>query len=417
MNFRLHWMVVTTAILVFTVGLFAQQQPPAQNPATPPASQEEGAQLPQEKTPEAPIKPVIGGAYPVMSKAAEARAREIFEMFNHGESSRMWASLSEGLKKVSGKEERFTAINKKYHEALGPESTMMEENFVPYLFAPDTVYSRMSRYANVRRPVPIVVSITINQRGEIDAFDIKAIPERVAEGRFAGYQDTAKLKLPFNGEWLVYQGGRTPFQNPYAFTDDQRFGMDFAYLKNGRLFSGAGGVGSKNEDYYCFGQPVLAPFDGTVSKAEQGYDDNPPGKPSGDPPDGNLVAILHEEGDAHETAMMNHLKQNSLKVKRGDKVKQGEVLAECGNSGAGPVPHLHFQLQKSPGTPIPAQFTDYIADGKPVASGEPVRGQFVKNGAATAAGAVTTSSGNATIMTSTPAAGSTSTPPAQKPSH
>jgi hypothetical protein len=32
--------------------------------------------------------------------------------------------------------------------------------------------------------------------------------------------------------------------------------------------------------------------------------------------------------------------------------------------------------------PLPAQFNNYIADGKPVASGEPIKGQMVSNGAA-----------------------------------
>ena len=59
--------------------------------------------------------------------------------------------------------------------------------------------------------------------------------------------------------YLVYHGGRNIFQNPYAAADDSRFAMDFVYLKNGQLFTGAGGVGSKAEDYYCFGQPILAP--------------------------------------------------------------------------------------------------------------------------------------------------------------
>jgi len=402
------------AILLFAAPGRAQE-PPAQ-PAAPPAGQEAAAPLPQENTPQAPIEPVMSGPYPVMSKAAEERARQIFQMFNHGDTSQMWASLSEGLRRVSGKEERFAEINKKYREAMGPETSVREEYMVPYLMAPDTVYSRLSDFAKVHRL--IVITITLNQRGQIDAFDIKAIPERVAEGRFAGYEDTAKLKFPFNGEWLVYQGGRTPFENPYAADDSLRFGMDFAYLKNGRLFSGAGGLGSKNEDYYCFGQPLLAPFDGTVVKAEQYFDDDPPGRPSGDPPDGNIIVIRHEEGETHESVLMNHLKQNSLKVKSGDKVKQGDVVAECGNSGAGPVPHVHFQLQKSLGVPLPAQFVDYIADGKPVASGEPVRGQFVKNGAAALGSAIGTASGKASILTSTPAAGSaTAAPPAQKPSH
>ena len=45
----------------------------------------------------------------------------------------------------------------------------------------------------------------------------------VAEGRYAGYEDTAKLNLPFQGEWLVYQGGRNAFENGYSGADDQQF--------------------------------------------------------------------------------------------------------------------------------------------------------------------------------------------------
>lgn len=150
-----------------------------------------------------------------------------------------------------------------------------------------------------------------------------------------------------------------------------------------------------------------------MTKSEAYYDDNPPGKPSGDQPDGNILVIRHEEGDSHESVMMNHLKQNSLKVKVGDKVKQGDVVAECGNSGAGPVPHLHFQLFKTMGTPLPAQFTDYVANGKPVASGEPVRGQFVSNSTTAQTGSITTESGKVSLTTTSPAP----TSAAQKPSH
>jgi murein DD-endopeptidase MepM/ murein hydrolase activator NlpD len=101
---------------------------------------------------------------------------------------------------------------------------------------------------------------------------------------------------------------------------------------------------------------------------------------------------------------MNHLKQNSLKVKIGDQVKQGQELAQCGNSGAGPIPHVHFQLQRGGGVALPAQFVDYIADGKPVASGEPKRGQKVKNNPTPPAAATATTPSNSSMPATPPPA-------------
>jgi len=399
MRFRLHSIPALMIVLLLTSLAFGQQAPPPTQPTAPAAGQSSGqeeqnappAKAGMQEAAPAPIEPVLSGPYPVMSKAAEDRGRQVFEMWYRSQSGQIWAILSPGLKHFAGKEEHFVEYNKKLRERMGTESQTVNENIVPYILAPDTVYTRVSNFANVR--FPVVVSITLNQRGQVDNMTINPSPT-VAEGRFAGYSDANKYKLPFADEWLVYAGGRNSYENGYALSDDQRFALDFVYLKNGRMFSGAGGVGSKASDYYCFGQPILAPADGKITRAEQGYDDNPPGKPSGDPADGNVVAIYHGNG---ESTFINHLKQNSLKVKVGEMVKQGQELAECGNSGAGPVPHLHLQLQKGAGNPLPMQFVDYTASGTKVDSGEPKRGQLVKNNPTTAA------SNPATGMSATPA--------------
>jgi hypothetical protein len=213
-------------------------------------------------------------------------------------------------------------------------------------------------------------------------FLYRPVPD-IPEGRFAGYKDVTKFKLPFADPWFVYAGGRSLVQNPHFGSDDERYVMDFLPLKEGRPFSGDG---KTNEQFYCFGQPILAPADGTVMRVQDGFADNEPGKPARDSSLGNLVVLSHGNS---EYSVLAYLKQNSLKVKKGDKVKQGDTLGACGNSGNSPAPHLGYRLQNSNGYPLPTtlpiQFVDYIADGKPVELGEPVRGQTVSNAGSSAA--------------------------------
>ncbi len=63
----------------------------------------------------------MSGPYPVMSKAAEARGRQIFEMFNHVQTSAFWATLSAGLKKRYGSDAKLATANKKLRERMGDE--------------------------------------------------------------------------------------------------------------------------------------------------------------------------------------------------------------------------------------------------------------------------------------------------------
>ena len=100
--------------------------------------------------------------------------------------------------------------------------------------------------------------------------------------------------------------------------------------------------GKTNEDYYAFGQPISAPCDGEVVLSVDGVKDNVPGVLNPFYVPGNSVLLKTKNG---EYVFFAHFKQNSVRVKQGDKVKQGEVLGLCGNSGNSSEAHLHFHLQ------------------------------------------------------------------------
>jgi murein DD-endopeptidase MepM/ murein hydrolase activator NlpD len=67
-----------------------------------------------------------------------------------------------------------------------------------------------------------------------------------------------------------------------------------------------------------------------------------------DPPwgvGGNCVVIDHGNG---EWSFLAHMKRGSVKVKKGDRVVQGQVVGQLGNSGATTGPHLHYHLMDGP---------------------------------------------------------------------
>ncbi len=145
------------------------------------------------------------------------------------------------------------------------------------------------------------------------------------------------IKLPFMGEWTVYQG----FNGEWTHKGAWSFAYDFVIETNGKTFQNDG---ISREDYYCFGKPVVSPVEGTVIEAYDEIDDNEPSNVDKANNWGNYIIIWSEKGYYVE---LSHLKQGSLKVKKGDRVEKGEPLAECGNSGYSPEPHLHVQVQNS----------------------------------------------------------------------
>ena len=60
---------------------------------------------------------------------------------------------------------------------------------------------------------------------------------------------------------------------------------------------------------------------------------------------GNMIAVDLGKG---QFAHYLHLKPGTIRVKVGDRVRRGQLLAKIGNSGDSREPHLHFEVTDSP---------------------------------------------------------------------
>ena len=176
---------------------------------------------------------------------------------------------------------------------------------------------------------------------------------KVNAHRYRNYRDVA-FGLPFFGKWKVSQGPDGAITHREAWRD----AWDFVVVdENGKEFKNEGKMLS---DYYCYDKPVLAPAMGTVVEIADDVEDNPVGEVNLQQNWGNSVVIKHAE---NLYSQISHIKKDSLKVKKGDNVKKGQVVAACGNSGRSPLPHLHFQIQQTPkigSTTLPFPISHYL---------------------------------------------------------
>jgi len=147
------------------------------------------------------------------------------------------------------------------------------------------------------------------------------------------------IYMPFWGQWRVSQG----HDGEHTHKGDWGKAYDFVIQDDdAKTYSAAGLL---CENYYCYNKPILAPADGVVEEIIDNIDDNEIGKINTVNNWGNTIIIRHFTG---LYTQMSHLKKGTFKIRKGDFVKQGDILALCGNSGRSPEPHLHFQVQASP---------------------------------------------------------------------
>ncbi|MCZ4221923.1 M23 family metallopeptidase [Pedobacter rhodius] len=221
----------------------------------------------------------------------------------------------------------------------------------------------------------LAVNISVNNNSEINGLFVKPFKESNLPTLV---RNTTKLILPFKDEWTVTWGGDTKELNYHIENKAQKNAFDLvitndkgtSYKTNGKT----------NEDYYAFGKDLIAPCDGEVVLVVDGVKDNVPGILNPVYVPGNTVIIKTQN---NEYLFFAHFKQHSIVVKQGQKVKQGQLLGSCGNSGNSSEPHLHFHIQNvedmNSATGVKCYFDKILVNGQIKTDYSPIQKEKISN--------------------------------------
>jgi hypothetical protein len=183
------------------------------------------------------------------------------------------------------------------------------------------------------------------------------------------------LSPPFRGGlWLAGDGPvndsnhrRSIFAIDGHIYSPERFAIDWE--KIGANNDTRNGGSARNENWWGWGEPVLAVADGDITEAVDEFPDN---SPRVLPPvtldniAGNHIVLRISQ---NRFVTYAHLQRGSIKVRAGDRVHRGDVLALLGNSGNSTGAHLHLQLTdrnsvlQSEGVPFVLSGFTYLGPG------------------------------------------------------
>jgi hypothetical protein len=139
----------------------------------------------------------------------------------------------------------------------------------------------------------------------------------------------------------------------------ETFAIDLVKVNNNRIFDGDG---KAVEQYYGFGEDVLAIADGTVVSVHDGMSDQTPfvlmiPKSKSDYGGNNVMLEIAP----NVFAWYAHLRARSIAVKVGDVLKAGAPIGKLGNTGPSEGPHLHLGLLDKP-DPIAGRSLPFVFD-------------------------------------------------------
>lgn len=156
---------------------------------------------------------------------------------------------------------------------------------------------------------------------------------------------TVYLRFPLAGKWCAINARKDRHCIGGAF------GFDFVAQEDVAMHGNPPARPLMLGDFRSYGRPVYAPLDGHIVACVHGRKDFPPTpgvtsfrkRPPEDRSElvGNYLIIA---APPNRHVFMAHLMQNSLTVKPGDRIQEGQLLARVGNSGNSSGPHLHIEV-------------------------------------------------------------------------
>jgi len=258
----------------------------------------------------------------------------------------------------------------------------VEQNLVTYSGAELTTFFFTALFADSSE---LPIRVAVDHWGHVAGAGVgsEVIPaQKKRYDRNDAYKTRTVMSLPFAGEWTASNATLAP-GNGHYLNANQRFAIDFfitSEVEPGKRKSYRDS-GKQNTDYFAYGQDVLAPADAVVVQVVDGVPDNAPGQTDVYYRLGNTVVLSFENG---EYAYLCHLMPGSMRVRPGDRVQRGQVLAKCGNSGNSTGPHLHFQLTDGPqishAASLPAYFRNVRKNGALLLEALPQSGDRLANG-------------------------------------
>lgn len=196
--------------------------------------------------------------------------------------------------------------------------------------------------------------------------------ENTVEGARVVVKRSAPLVVgaPLRGEgWLAASGlsNMSGHRRTVTVLDGkvrvpQRFATDWVKLgADGKLFHDSP---TQNANWYGYGTDVLAVANAVVAEVKDGIPENEATAAKKAVPitletaAGNHVILNLGRG---YFALYAHLQPGSLRVKVGDRVRRGQLLASVGNSGNSDAPYLHFHIADA-NSPLGAEGIPFVFD-------------------------------------------------------